>query len=860
MKTIVLFLLLFIAKSSITQTVSFGWAKSIDRQGGFPIEGTYLIGVDALKNTYLAGTFFNTIDIDPGPGVFTVSASSYNTFLCKLDSLGNFIWGKQIGGNGSIVLKSLYVDLNGNIYTTGRFTGTIDFDPNASVFNLSPDLTCMPNPCGSVFISKLGSDGTLKWAKQIGGTSPEFVGNSITGDRFGNLFVTGYINGITDLDPGIGIDLQNEIARTTAFIVKLDSLGNYKYGKVFRTNDNAFGSYIRTDYDGNVYTAGQFAGKLDVDPGAGVFTLANPLSFFSAFICKLDSAGNFIWAKKDIGLGGFVVDAFQNFFVFTRTPGFLIKYDKNGDQLWTKFVGGFLLSYPNSSITLDASNNVYLTGMFRYTQDFDPSSNVFNLSTFNNDFQGDVFISRYDNNGNFVWAHSFGSFSEDFALSIALDTAGNIYSAGKYEQEVDFDPTVGIYKLKPIIGVGGIYIHKMNACKNRSYSFQTVNQCNSFTLNGVTYDKSGDYKQTIKNSNGCDSIISIQLNIGLKVSNFRIAACESYFWNGKIYNTSGIYKDTFLAKNGCDSIVTMDLTIKNKPTTTIVHTICEGESFLGYTKSGNYVDSFTSSNGCDSIRVLKLNVLTRSFRYDSVTICNGKSYLGYTSSGIYIDTFKSFNGCDSIIKLNLTVLPPLFIYIKKTICAGETYNGHSNPGVYLDTFHVFGGCDSIVNLDLSVLSKPLLSLPSDTAMCQNTSFYLEVGVYPSIKWQDSSSANKYLVTKPGVYLVRVSNQCGVVLSKSIVHDSLCSIIIPNVFSPNNDGNNDYWDIKGLESLKNVQLKVFDRYGQVVFESFGYKNKWNGNKNGVPLPVGSYYYNLIISDLNKQFAGSVTIIR
>jgi len=85
-------------------------------------------------------------------------------------------------------------------------------------------------------------------------------------------------------------------------------------------------------------------------------------------------------------------------------------------------------------------------------------------------------------------------------------------------------------------------------------------------------------------------------------------------------------------------------------------------------------------------------------------------------------------------------------------------------------------------------------------------------------------------------------------------------VIPNTFSPNNDGYFDYWDIKFLEQYQHAKVQVFSRSGQLVFESVGQYKKWDGKKNGANLPMDTYYYIIEPESGRKPISGFVTIIR
>src|SRR5580765_3037218 len=159
MKRIV-FILLFTLVATIlqAQNLNFKWAKQMGGTGAYAVGGS--IAVDAAGNVYTTGYFGGTADFDPGPGTYNLTSDgTYSMFISKLDSDGNFIWARQMGGNSSLdyaVGLSITLDAAGNIYSTGAFEGTVDFDPRPGVFTLSAIGT---NHTRASFVLKLDADG-----------------------------------------------------------------------------------------------------------------------------------------------------------------------------------------------------------------------------------------------------------------------------------------------------------------------------------------------------------------------------------------------------------------------------------------------------------------------------------------------------------------------------------------------------------------------------------------------------------------------------------------------------------------------------------------------------------------------------
>ncbi len=435
------------------------WAKSMG--GADPDYGGSSIALDGSGNVYTTGNFFGTADFDPGAGVFNLTSAGYgDIFISKLDASGNFVWAKAMGGIGSNDGgSSIALDGSGNVYTTGYFFGTSDFDPGAGVFNLTSA------GFEDIFISKLDASGNFVWAKSIGGAYQD-NGSSIALDGSGNVYTTGYFFGTVDFDPGAGVFNLTSAGNYDIFISKLDASGNFVWANAMGGPNYDYGYSIAIDGSGNVYTTGDFDGTADFDPGAGVFNLTS--GYYDIFISKLDASGNFVWAKAMGGASfdrgsSIALDGSGNVYttgnfsgtadfdpgagVFNLTDAgygdiFISKLDASGNFVWAKAMG---CADPNggSSIALDGSGNVYTTGYFVGTVDFDPGAGVFITSA----GLEDIFISKLDASGNFVWANAMGGADSDYGYSIALDGSGNVYTTGCFFGTADFDPGAGVANL-----------------------------------------------------------------------------------------------------------------------------------------------------------------------------------------------------------------------------------------------------------------------------------------------------------------------------------------------------------------------------------------------------------------------------
>ncbi len=521
-------ILLFISFTN-AQNFSLEWANSM---GGSIDDEGYSIATDASGNVYTTGYFKDTVDFDPSSGVFNlISNGLSDIFIQKLDANGNFVWAKQMGGISTDKGLSISIDSIGNVYSTGYFQNTVDFDPSSSIFDLTT------NGSYDIYIQKLDANGNFVWVKQIGGLGDSDFGKSITIDAGGNIYTTGSFQFTVDFDPGPGVfNLSATLGSTNMFIQKLDNSGNFIWAKSVIGTGDISSNCITIDVSGDVYTIGSFQNTADFNPNSGIYNLTST-GIYDIFIQKLDANGNFIWAKSMVGTvanngfslkldssgniyttGGFmdIVDFNPNSGLFNLTSNgnfdiYIQKLDANGNFLWAKSFGGTGIDLAKS-LFIDASGNIYNTGRFQNTVDFDPSSGVFNLIS-NGGL--DIYIQKLDANGNFIWAKSMGGTANDYGSSIIADAGGNIYTTGCFNDTVDFDSDSNVFNLASN-GNKDIFIHKLSQCGNStSTGFDTQVECGSYTwIDGNTYTSNNiTATYTLTNALGCDSVVTLNLTI-----------------------------------------------------------------------------------------------------------------------------------------------------------------------------------------------------------------------------------------------------------------------------------------------------------------------------------------------------------
>ena len=290
--------------------------------------------------------------------------------------------------------------------------------------------------------------------------------------------------------------------------------------------------------------------------------------------------------------------------------------------------------------------------------------------------------------------------------------------------------------------------------------------------------------------------------------------------------------------------------ITYKPITKVVDSaICSGDTLLGYSKSGSYSDLFTTSGGCDSIRVLNLTVKSVAVTriVTNITICQGESYAGYSTSGTYVNVFKGVNSCDSIRTLNLTVNPVIKKTVNAQICQGFTYRAggaqQTASGTYVDSLKTTLGCDSIVTTVLQVNPNPAFFLPLDSSVCIGKTLTINLTGYNNVLWNTGVTDKIFEISNAGIYGATVTDSKGCIGTDTInvLFQRCIPIQIPSGFTPNGDGKNDNFKPLIGAPITNYHMQIWNRWGQMIFETRENGKGWNGKYNGEVQPNGAYIY-------------------
>ena len=446
---------------NIDPKIYLGWART---WGGTYIDYGHGVAIDESGNAYITGQFRNTVDFDPGPGVDEHTTNDANDsgdiFLSKFDPNGDLQWACTWGGSVWDTSYGVAIDGSGNVYVTGYYRDTVDFDPGPGVDEHTSN-------GHYAFLSKFDSTGVFQWARTWGGSGHVFS-YDVAIDGSDNAYITGNFIDSVDFDPGPGVDEHISNGHRDIFLSKFDPEGVFQWVCTWGGDDDPItgdASYgVAIDGSGNAYVTGQFRKKVDFDPGPGEDDhISNGEG--DIFLSKFDSAGVFQWARTwggsdedwgfDVVIDGsgnaYVTGAFWEAVDFNPGPGvdehtshgyndiFLSKFDSSGNFLWACTWGGTLFNNGHG-VAVDGSGNAYVTGSFRDTVDFNPGPGV---DEHTSNGYADIFLCKFDSASIFQWAHTWGGSDYAFGSSVAIDGSGNIYVAGDFRDTVDFNPGPG---------------------------------------------------------------------------------------------------------------------------------------------------------------------------------------------------------------------------------------------------------------------------------------------------------------------------------------------------------------------------------------------------------------------------------
>jgi gliding motility-associated-like protein len=438
--------------------------------------------------------------------------------------------------------------------------------------------------------------------------------------------------------------------------------------------------------------------------------------------------------------------------------------------------------------------------------------------------------------------------------------------------------------------------------------------CDSAVINGQVYTQSGNYTQSLVNANACDSILNLQLEITKSSSeNLSIQQCDSVEVNGQVYTQSGNYTQVLQNAAKCDSVLILNIDILKQTTSTHNQTSCDSVIINNqlYTTTGTFNQVLKNTNGCDSILSLDLLINKSSSGILSQTSCDSAiiNNVVYKASGMYTQVLKNTYGCDSTLTLDLSIKPgnPSSLDAGKdtSLCDGDilklnalftgtadfTWQSSSGrfdnasqqstnyyPGsIGSQTVYLRAADDCrqwLDSLQLLVIPKQIISVTGDTIIDPCKEIRFKASGAASYIWTPAShidcldppcSIVKLKSTTATRFTITTQGPCVIPANLNLSLTKIESdIYLPNVFSPNGDNINDlFLPVFNCEQLTFYNLQIFDRWGNLVFETTDKDKGWDGRSNNQMMIPGVYPYVIeyeVHSQGRRFKTGEITLTR
>lgn len=377
------------------------WFGNYESKSGIALNG---IQVDSAQNIVVCGSFQDSTDLDPDTSVFSVTTRQigvYNFFVSKLDANGKLIWLNRYESLERCYASRLAIDHNNNIWMTGEFRTSIDFDPNGTGFSLSAAER-------SKYILKLDTHGDFNWVGSFGNSSVYIRGLKIDGDN--NVIISGNFSDSTDFDPDPNtyLSFSTRMTGSDGFIVHLDNNGSLNWAWQFGEFHQDGISECAIDPNNNLYFPAFYSDTVDIDPDTSV-----TLNLYS----------------------GSPIEA-ENIILVLNQNGQYV--DHMRPEPGSRFPG-------SNYILWSQQNGIQTSGDFRGNVDFDPSSDSLNGMT--RPTAVGVFMNKYDLNLNYRSSAVFNSYWAVSLFGMAQSAQGGTYLFGDFTDTVDFDPGNGVNKL-----------------------------------------------------------------------------------------------------------------------------------------------------------------------------------------------------------------------------------------------------------------------------------------------------------------------------------------------------------------------------------------------------------------------------
>ena len=893
-------------------------------------------------------------------------------------------WVKSFGGTESDKGISIGTDSSGNVYISGYYNTSADFD-QITLTNNNASGTNKEN-----FVAKLDSNGNVLWAipggNQSGGCCDDrALGMHVT--PAGDVFITGtfwssYYLGVRGAPGTIDVPGSQRNAHDNSLLAKIDTDGNPQWVIGFGGDNTSGGcswpiydaddhSYdVKVDSDGFIYVTGFFSGY---DADFDGFTITNPEWGNDCqpmgYIGKLDSNGTWLWVDKFDGIkdqrgsrdNRLAIDQFSNIYVVggfqDRGPNqvanfgpfslnsngewdaFIFKMDKEGNWLWAEGIGSNKTDRANS-IAIDICDDIYITGEYRNPMVFSGANASNGSDTLSHKQKRDVFIAKMNNQGQWKWAKRARSSSTDKPYQMSVDRNKQVFLCGTSGDSLKFNDNLTVTSQIPGDTTMSAWVAQLDGSTNTGdwvwaklagSDTDDDDRTNDICPDGFGnvyavgfFEDLADFDGNILDASSRKKDIFVW-KMSMTPGNFTYNnTFDTVYYSEVVYNPldTGIFIQSSYVVDGCDTLF-VDSIIERKLGVKIIFDI-------------NNVGSATLS--VDG----QVQVLPVEIEYISGDIVNISAQIDpnwlfdnwHTNSNVIASntpttTFIALTNDSCVLKTK--VKPPLtsFISGNDTICSNT--NDNAEIKIYFDAgvppYTFTYSIDGINQNSVTTIDNPYTIFTNQQGNYLLTSFndlnesgsmsgsaFVTVAdppranfltsedtlstLYTTVSFEDNSIGNiqswnwdfgdknysnsvdpvHTYTDSAGIVQVNLividNNGCSDTTFKQIWIEDEFWIYLPNSFTPDNNGINDYFCLSYKGIIKETFIfNIFNRGSDLVYSTnniddlkcMSTGNGWDGlhYKTGNKLPLGVYVFEIYFQDFEgwkHRKTGTISLIR
>lgn len=410
----------------------------------------------------------------------------------------------------------------------------------------------------------------------------------------------------------------------------------------------------------------------------------------------------------------------------------------------------------------------------------------------------------------------------------------------------------------------------------------TVYFCSGDTIriNGQAYTTAQTAYFTIPGIQGCDTIREYVLKIFDPVTrsvDAQICQGDTFYYRGLKFFQQGVFIDTLHNNTGCDTLLVTSIEVSAVFSRSDTIYFCLGDTIRingqDYSAEQTIHLDIPAVVGCDTSQTYVLKTFDPIRRTVEAEICPGDTFyyagFSYFEAGTFTDTIPGGEGCDTMLTVSISLKPLIQSERQLLLCKGRSVqiNGifYDKPGVVYETLNAQTGCDTIRKTEI-VIYIPLPFLLPDTVICEGDRIEV-VSPLSGTVWLDGATGPVRNITDPGTYIATAVDSEGCPVRDTLHVGECCNeyhVYVPNIFTPNDDGENDEFCMNSIDRCHMAEMRVYDRWGSLVFQTQSQDACWDGMVRGRPAPAGVYAWLVIFTSdqtgKGQVLKGDVTLLR